>query len=329
MEYAYSPIVKLEQQHLQYQMVWNPEFFSTGFNPIGNGWSSKTLNAGWDTSSIQEIQSPIGSKTWRGVKTSSGTDLYVIGWDQGPKNVRDVEVLSLQRYSATTPYGMGNFHRQADSGASLTGYFLGFRNNTTEIRRRTWVNGAGASFEAYFHELGNPVNRWFWIRSQTIGTSIKLKVWEYGTLEPDWQLVGTDSQIASGFVGYGDAVASGTTLDIAWYSVGVNGLPAPFDFSDMPLQAFIQTVESDGARYTITGSLSDFGDVFAVATLPFSGTPSVEQIIDGEDSSGDPARGAGSQTGVNLFNFDITGTNLEDNPSHQIHVVGRKIFNPE
>ena len=324
MAYLYSPIVELENEHLRYQMIWNPEVFSTGFNPIGNGWALRTAT-NWNSSSIQEISSPIGSKIWRRSRNAGELAPVITHWTNGPNNVRDVEILTLQRYSGADSYAMGNFHRITSTG-NLSGYFLGFRNNTTELRSRFWVNGVVSNNGEMFHEFGNPINRWFWIRSQSIGTQSKLRVWEYGTAEPtSWQIERTNTEVESGGVGEGDWSLSGHVSDIAWYSVGVNGLPAPADFSDVPLQVFIQSVESDGPRYTVTGSLSDFGDVYGVATLPYSGNPSPQQVFDGEDSSGDPARGTGSQIGVTNFSFDITGLNLEDNPSHQIHVVGRKL----
>jgi hypothetical protein len=77
--------------------------------------------------------------------------------------------------------------------------------------------------------------------------------------------------------------------------------------------------------YTIGGTLSESGDVFAVAILPEATDPTTPaQIIAGTDGSGTAARGTGQQLGVTNFSFNITGTNLSNNPTHDIFVVGRK-----
>jgi hypothetical protein len=77
--------------------------------------------------------------------------------------------------------------------------------------------------------------------------------------------------------------------------------------------------------YTIGGTLSEQGDVFAVAILPESTDPTTPaQIIAGTDGGDVAARGTGQQLGVTNFSFNITGDDLSDNPTHDIFVVGRK-----
>jgi hypothetical protein len=77
--------------------------------------------------------------------------------------------------------------------------------------------------------------------------------------------------------------------------------------------------------YTIGGTLSESGDVFAVAILPEATDPTTPaQIIAGTDGGDVAARGTGQQLGVTSFSFNVTGGSLSANPTHDIFVVGRK-----
>jgi hypothetical protein len=78
--------------------------------------------------------------------------------------------------------------------------------------------------------------------------------------------------------------------------------------------------------YTIGGTLSAEGEVYAVAVLSTDTAPTTEaQIVAGNNGSNAAARGAGNAAtnAQGAFSFNITGTNLSDNVTHNIHVVGR------
>lgn len=330
MAYEYTSIRTILGEEIPYQLAWDPSILTTGINPIGNGWSSRTARQ-WGTSSIQDIVSPLGSKIWRRSLTTGDSAFCASVWSALPQAEEKIEVLTLQRRSGSVDYGMGNISRMNLSG-NVQGYFWGFRNNQTELRGRRWVNGVEITTATFFHSFGNPADRWFWIRSQSFDNVHKLRVWEYGTAEPvTWQIEYTDvhadaSLLTSGYVGEGDFTAGGMTSDIAFVSAGFRGAPAPMSLSEIPLQIFVSAVESDGARYSMTGSLSDRGDIYAVATLPYSGIPTYEQIIAGNNASGTAARGTGSQADITAFNFYIEGVDLADNPSHQLHAVARRLI---
>lgn len=329
MAYEYTRISTITGEQIPYQLAWNPSLLTTGINPIGNGWTARTTRL-WSTSSIQELASPIGNKIWRRTLTSGSSELCASVWSALPQAEEKIEVLTLQRRSGSLDFGMGNISRMNLTG-NVRGYFWGFRNNQTEIRGRRWVNGTDTAVSAFFHSFGNPSGRWFWIRSQSFENVHKLRVWEYGTSEPvTWQIEYTDvhadaSLITSGYVGEGDYNAGGMTSDIAFVSAGFRGASAPMSLSDIPLQILVSAIESDGARYSMTGSLSDRGDIFAVATLPYSGIPTNDQIIAGQNAAGTAARGTGSQSDITSFNFYIEGAGLADNPSHQLHAVARRL----
>jgi hypothetical protein len=87
-----------------------------------------------------------------------------------------------------------------------------------------------------------------------------------------------------------------------------------------------------GNSYTLGGTLSEEGNVFAVAVLSTDTAPTTpQQIILGHNGADTAARGAGNaatnESGV--FGFNVTGGTLGDNPIHNIHVVGRTIGEDE
>jgi len=80
--------------------------------------------------------------------------------------------------------------------------------------------------------------------------------------------------------------------------------------------------------YTLGGTLSEEGHVFAVAVLSTDAAPTTpQQIILGHNGDDDPARGAGDAAtdSEGVFSFNVTGGTLGDNPIHNLHVVGRVV----
>jgi len=75
--------------------------------------------------------------------------------------------------------------------------------------------------------------------------------------------------------------------------------------------------------YTLAGEVQGpalAGTVYAVATLPSEGDPTEEQIIAGLNADGDPARGAGSLSGVTGA-FELTIGGLKGELVHHLHAV--------
>jgi hypothetical protein len=75
--------------------------------------------------------------------------------------------------------------------------------------------------------------------------------------------------------------------------------------------------------YTLAGEVQGpalAGTVYAVATLPSEGDPTEEQIIAGLNADGNPARGAGSLSGVTGA-FELTIGGLKGELGHHLHAV--------
>jgi hypothetical protein len=146
----------------------------------------------------------------------------------------------------------------------------------------------------------------------------------------DSQTKGTDSTITYLHVRIADAgtYPSGnfaTTSPTDQYFGSIIALPVEHSalFTEAP-SVTAKTVNS----YTLGGTLSEEGHVFAVAVLSTDAAPTTpQQIILGHNGADTAARGAGdaatNESGV--FSFDVTGANLGDNSIHDLHVVGRAV----
>jgi hypothetical protein len=85
-----------------------------------------------------------------------------------------------------------------------------------------------------------------------------------------------------------------------------------------------------GNSYTLGGTLSEEGHVYAVAVLPSptdTAPTTPQQIILGHNGDDAEARGAGdaATNASGVFSFNVTGGTLGNNPIHDLHVVGRAV----
>ena len=80
--------------------------------------------------------------------------------------------------------------------------------------------------------------------------------------------------------------------------------------------------------YTVGGGLAAQGQVYMVAVPHGDPTPSIAQIVAGKNSTGASAAGAGNasttSSAPHMFSVTVSGSAIANNPSHDIHYVGRK-----
>jgi hypothetical protein len=127
-----------------------------------------------------------------------------------------------------------------------------------------------------------------------------------------------------------DPVIRGTTSSsrrpLFWFE-GILG--SGLAFTDPPT-----VTAKTGTSYTLGGTLSEEGHVYAVAVLPSptdTAPTTAQQIILGQNGDNAAARGAGdaATNEAGVFSFNVTGPNLGDNhPIHNLHVVGRAVAAP-
>ena len=209
--------------------IWNPDNATTGTNPVGNGWTMRCLT--FDTSSIVETATPMGAKVWRYSVTSGSADYRAALFDEYTGGTEEQEVLTLQRRTVINSE-MGSTLRLATSGNSDF-IFCGLRNEATQLRYRERANcTTTVSSLAALHGLATTLDTWLWVRARVTGTSaVRVKIWEDGATEPEeWLVEATGLTIghSTGGVGIGgyETTSSGQT-DLAWFSVGTAGDPAP------------------------------------------------------------------------------------------------------
>jgi len=99
-----------------------------------------------------------------------------------------------------------------------------------------------------------------------------------------------------------------------------SGGGASLSFTDPP-----SVTAKTGNSYTLGGTLSEAGHVYAVAVLPTEAAPTSAQIIAGHNAADAAARGEGNAAsdGAGAFSVAVTGASLNANPIHRLHAVGR------
>lgn len=170
--------------------------------------------------------------------------------------------------------------RVSGSSSRETGYVgcYNYSNNYLEIHR--YLNGASRSIAT--KEMTIDQNKWYTLRMQAIGDSLKLKIWEKDwekdTEEPDtWDIETTDSAITSGYAGVFDFDADGTSY---WANYSLNGELADFSYlvgdlvGNMPVGWTLQF--GTASRWTTEIKSVEVWDIEAVpgTTVQLSGQTS-------------------------------------------------------
>ena len=306
--------------------IYNPNNITVGVNPIGNGWTMR--HNSFSVSSIDAITSPIGSKVWR-QHALSGNDLRSVIFDAVSATTDDVEILTLERRNFTD-IEIGHLHRCTTTG-DINYYFMGSRNNDSEVRTRIITNGSTANQYSAPHNLTYDVAKWYWVRTKIVGTTaMYISMWEYGTTEPATpQLVETGLTLAYstgvvGLSGFWNIVQAGEYYkDIAWFSVGTAGDPAPdteagprkITVTDLkaPNDANEQVANATGVQVKLWIDKDDVGapDVLVTDSTITGGT--MEVTFDSVAAVGDPALGVAKWEDSNeTYFFPIDTTVQED-----------------
>jgi hypothetical protein len=166
--------------------------------------------------------------------------------------------------------------RVSGSSGKETGYagFYRYPNNYLEIHR--YRNGASQSVATKVMTVDQ--NKWYTLRMQAIGDSLKLKIWEKDTEEPDtWDIETTDSTITSGYAGVFDFDGNGTSY---WANYSLNGDLADFSYlvgdliGNMPVGWTLQF--GTASRWTTEIKSVEVWDIEAVpgATVQLGGQTS-------------------------------------------------------
>jgi hypothetical protein len=196
------------------------DVFSTDFSehPVGAGAPD-----GW-TELFQPSDYSIADDPSRLVKTSTGTNRHVLGWEEPGVVDGDVEVATLMRVPdasrGTDAETRFQLHLLA-SGATgaIDTYHVDYTGTPGTVRIRRSVNNSQstlASSSAQFDMEG-----WHNVVFQRQGDALRVKIWPYFAAEPEeWTVEAIDATHTSGHVGPGFFNAVGPTQEFAWFSVG-------------------------------------------------------------------------------------------------------------
>jgi hypothetical protein len=273
---------------------------------------------------------------------AGSTDPSASGWTQigtVPNNGANLRGAVLAR-KATGSEGSTVSVSTVDGRAAFTTYRIGaWHGNLTEVRFANFIptDSAGVLDPPNLSvDWGTEDTLWFALSfdwNDGAFTYTLAAPTNYGNVERDGGVLLAVHSARRELAATSDnpakfTVASGTYHNDRWFNItgtvavrpGTSGGSTGLAFTTAPTVTSRTTTS-----YTIGGTLSESGDVFAVAILPSATDPTTPaQIIAGTDGTGAAARGTGQQLGVTNFSFNITGTNLSDNPTHDIFVVGRK-----
>lgn len=206
--------------------------FATDFSDYGLG---NELTDGWtkrsSSGSIGALVDVLaGSVGGRAVTISNPTvQVRAVTWKFIQSSATDTEILALIKWgSAGTNGGSGLMARGAsDAQAGYTAVQHGTAtatNGAFEVAEVVAGSYAGHNQSVKVPTAGTR----YWVRFQCIGTTIRGRMWAFGTAEPaTWDSTDTDATLATGFGGL-MVVDTSPSFVCEFFSVGLDGKTAPF-----------------------------------------------------------------------------------------------------
>lgn len=245
--------------------------YSTSFDSYTADVQPSDWTARWVTSSQNYLTrskaSTEGGKVLE--HTGTGTARHLVTWDaiDADANRADAEILVRVRPSGSTVELPRLTIRGSGAAAAETGYSVKFDTTTLNYQLQKFVSGAVTN-------LGTAVsftpvaNVWYYVRFRVNGTSLQVRVWKDGEVEPStWSVSATDSAIsAAGWVGIGNQVPTGTR-DFDWFSVGTNGDTAPLATSSATTIRASQLVSEVALATVASARVSQVVNEVALATV--------------------------------------------------------------
>ena len=268
-----EPIVPVDPEAFSF----DPDTKTVGHDPIWAGDFS--LRGDAITATVISEPSPYGDKIWRltpeVVDERSPRVLY---FEQVPSDALTVEVLVVYRvnhisFSQALPYARLN------KTGNETGYVCGVTAHDKPYSFRRYVNGVRTNLSSDILPENFIVNEWLITRFKASGSVLEIKTWVAGEPEPvDYEAAVNDSVIEFGGAGlrlwlndldYDDEEEEGTepVVDIAWYSVGVEGVAAPMpDEVETPIVVEKKVFLSESANIATGGTTNTTAQLTAPGT---------------------------------------------------------------
>ncbi len=183
---------------------------------IPNGWSESWNPSNWEIANGTDNQL---------IQTTGGsTGRWALTWDEIGQIEGDVEVFGLVSADSNDSLFSLPIHVSGESGTE-TAYYLNANIDIGAVRIARYNEGAFT--ELIRTDYGMKRDTYYRVLFQREGTTLRGKVWENGTPEPEeWDVVINDSTLSGGYVGVSGA-SQNTTTRWAYIGVGVGEESAP------------------------------------------------------------------------------------------------------
>jgi len=245
---------------------FDPDTKTVGYDPILEGDFS--LRGDAITTTVISESSPYGDKIWR--LTPEVVDertVRVLYFEPVPHEALTVETLIIFRRNHVD-FALSHPYCRLNKSGNETGYVAGITSYDKTYSIRKYVDGNRTTLDSTI-ESNVPYsdNIWLISRFKASGSLLEIKTWVAGETEPaDYEAAVNDSQIEFGGAGirlwindlhYDADLEEGTepVIDIAWYSVGVEGVAAPMpDDVETPIVVEKKVFLSESANIATGGT---------------------------------------------------------------------------
>lgn len=196
------------------QVTFSTDFSEYETGGIPDGWSERWAEGNWSV-----LDDP---RTL--VLQTGGMARRVLTWDELGEIEGDVELFALVRgHSAETLFHLP-IHVSGSEG-SETSYYVDASVRFNSFRINHYNDGSYSTLASKVRDIHPDV--FYRVLFQREGTTLRARLWENGTPEPDeWDLEVDDGTLSSGAIGVG-GVSSGTRTEWAFLGVGIGGAEAP------------------------------------------------------------------------------------------------------
>lgn len=202
---------------------------------IGNGWTERSGGSANYTAVIEASSNSISGKRANLVKTSTSS-YKMFSFDRMGTSFADVEVLALL-HLIQDPGGTNETTGQVIVRADVAvdsfpadPYYIALPCEVSGVKKSQIGRGNGSGGGVAIGDVNkswDTTNFW-WLRFRVIGTSLKSKMWQYGTAEPTtWENDYTNSNVtAAGYIGLGVFYLDANYACL-WFAVATGGNTAP------------------------------------------------------------------------------------------------------
>lgn len=185
----------------------------------------------------------------------------VITWDDVGSVADSDIIVKINTNTLTSTTGVRILSRVGGTSGSEDCYFVD--TSLTKFKISKYVSGSATDLIS--KDFYTESNKNYWMRFQTVGTTIRAKIWAENAIEPaEWKVSITDSSLSSGYCGFGDFFAS-VDFEVDYFSVGTVSDSAVFPPASWQAEKFgyVGGTDLSAALSTTTmamgGLLSDTG----------------------------------------------------------------------